>query len=96
MGISAGELDFVGATRFRGHNSSKEADSAYRPHSFKRNRLANESGKSESLDRLRFDARWWLIESGGDVKIVIIISIKRAQSMLRIEKWELAPSGRLL
>jgi hypothetical protein len=31
------------------------------------------------------------------VKIVIIISIKRAQSILRIEKWELAPRvGRVL
>jgi hypothetical protein len=31
------------------------------------------------------------------VKIIIIISMKRAQSMIRIEKWELAPmTGRRL
>jgi hypothetical protein len=30
------------------------------------------------------------------VKVVIIISIQRAQSMLRIEKWELAPRTRRL
>jgi len=32
-----------------------------------------------------------LRESRGDVKIVIIISIKRAHPMIQIEKWELAP-----
>jgi hypothetical protein len=56
-----------------------------------------ECGFSESLRHLRFDAGWWLRESGGEVKIVIIISIKRARSIVRIEKWELAPmAGRRL
>jgi hypothetical protein len=31
------------------------------------------------------------VNSRGDVKIVIVISIKPAQSMLQIEKWVLAP-----
>ena len=102
MGMQARELDFVGASRFRGRRSSKEGDSAYRPHSFRPNEtdwptIVIESGVS--LRRLRFDASWWLTESGGDVKIVIIISIQRAQnaqSRLQIEKWEHAPSRRLL
>ena len=101
MGIPPTELDFVGASRFRGRRSSKEGDSAYRPHSFRPNEtdwptIVIESGISESLRRLRFDASWWLTESGGDVKIVIIISIQRAKSRLQIEKWEQAPSRRLL
>jgi hypothetical protein len=99
MGMRAMELDFVGATRFRGRNSSKEGDSGYKPYSLRPNdadwpTIVFESGKSESLRRLRFDASWWLTESGGDVKIVIIISIQRtqnAQSRLQIEKWEHTP-----
>ena len=101
MGIPPTELDFVGASRFRGRRSSKEGDSAYRPHSFRPNEtdwptIVIEAGVSESLRRLRFDASWWLTESGGDVKIVIIISIQRAKSRLQIEKWEHAPCRRLL
>jgi hypothetical protein len=104
MGIHEDELDYVGATRFHGRRSSKEGDSTYRPHSFRPNEtnwptIVIESGVSESLRRLRFDASWWLTESGGDVKIVIIISIQRvqnAQSRLQMEKWEHAPSRRLL
>jgi hypothetical protein len=102
MGMPANEFHAVGATRIRGRNSSKEADSAYRPYSFRPNKtdwptIVFEAGLSESLSRLRSDARWWLMESGGDVKTVIIISVKRAQSMIRIEKWELAPrTGRRL
>jgi hypothetical protein len=101
MGMRARELDFVGASRFRGRRSSKEGDSAYKPQSFRPNdpdwpTIVIESGVSESLHRLRFDAGWWLTESGGDVKIVIIISIQQAQSRIQIEKWEHAPSGRPL
>jgi hypothetical protein len=96
MGMSLDEFHPVGATRIRGRLSSKEADSAYRPYSFRPNKtdwptIVFEAGLSESLRRLRLDAKWWLIESGGDVKTVIIMSVKPAQSMIHIEKWELAP-----
>jgi hypothetical protein len=89
MGIPLDEFQDVSATRYRGRNSSKEADSAFRPKSFQPNKTdwpttVIETGFSESPSHLRFDARWWLTESRGDVKIAIII--KRAQSKLRIEK----------
>jgi hypothetical protein len=94
MGMQDDELHCVGATRIHGRSSSKEADSAYRPYSFRPNKtdwptIVIESGLSESVQRLRFGARWWLMESGGDVKTVILVSVKRAQSV-QIEKWELA------
>jgi hypothetical protein len=100
-GLAEDEFCGVGAARFRGRRSSKEGDSAYKPQSFRPNdpdwpTIVIESGVSESLRRLRFDAGWWLTESRGDVKIVIIISIQRAKSRLQIEKWEHAPSRRLL
>jgi hypothetical protein len=102
MGIPDDELHTVGATRFHGHKSSKEGDSSYKPYSFRPNStdwptIVIESGVSESLNRLRSDADWWLTKSGGNVNIVIIISANRAQSTLLIEKWELGPrAGRLL
>ena len=86
----------VTGTRIRGRLSSKEADSAFRPYSFRPTKtdwptIVFEAGLSESLRRLRLDAKWWLTGSGGDVKTVIIISVKPVQSILHIEKWELAP-----
>ena len=90
------EFGFVGTTTYHGRNSSKEADSAYRPLTARPRKtdwptIVFESGYSESLRHLRCVARWWLTESRGNVRIVIIISIQPAQSTLRIEKWELAP-----
>jgi hypothetical protein len=45
-----------------------------------------ESGYSESLARLRIDARLWFHHSLGDIKIVILISIDRVHKGLLIEK----------
>jgi hypothetical protein len=52
-----------------------------------------ESGVSESLVRLRSDAGWWLEKSGSDVKIVITVLIRPAESKLLIEKWGAFPSN---
>jgi hypothetical protein len=94
MGISYLELRPMGGTRYPGNTSSKEGDSSYKPSS-RRNKydwptIVIESGLSESLQRLRSDARWWLENSRGDVKIVVLISVKPADKTLQIEKWELA------
>jgi hypothetical protein len=94
--LASYEFHSVGATTYHADDSSKEADSAYRPRSFRPNKtdwptIVFESGVSESLSQLRFDAGWWLRKSGGAVKIVIIISVERAPQTLQIEKWELTP-----
>ncbi|KAF2179909.1 hypothetical protein K469DRAFT_753765 [Zopfia rhizophila CBS 207.26] len=95
MGLPRRSLAPLGGSTFSGPNSSKEGDSAYKPLS--RNweadwpTIVSESGLSEALSYLRNDARWWLSNSRGDVKIVIIISITPAQRMLRVEKWCLSP-----
>jgi hypothetical protein len=85
----------VPRTLFPSRRSSKEGDSSFRPYSHRPNKtdwptIVIESGVSETLPHLRFDTSWWLRESKGDVKIIIIISIKRARPMIQIEKWELA------
>jgi hypothetical protein len=91
MGVPRNELCPVGAGRFEGRNSSKEADSAYKPLPIRSGEsdwptIVFGSGLSESLGRLRTDAAWWLVESGGRVKIALLISIKPALSALRVEK----------
>ncbi|RMZ76861.1 hypothetical protein DV738_g4694, partial [Chaetothyriales sp. CBS 135597] len=96
MGISKRECKFVGATKYYGRRSSKEADSAFRPKSLRPDdadwpTIVLESGLSESLPRLRLDAAWWLTESQGQVKTVIVISVKPATPIIHVEKWELAP-----
>jgi len=89
------ELFNLGSTRFYGPHSSKEADTAYKPSTLKNEddwpTLVFESGLSEKLSRLRVDAAWWLGNSGGKVKIVIIFAVRPEQTKIQIEKWELAP-----
>jgi len=94
MGVPPDEFYGCGAARYSAGNSSKEGDSAYKPLSSRPNKtdwptIVFESGVSEPLRRLRSDARWWLEHSGGDVNIVIIISIMPVQSKIHIERWEL-------
>ena len=48
-----------------------------------------ERGVSESLPRLYQDARWWFGASNGEVRIVILISIKK--TAVYFEQWQLAP-----
>jgi hypothetical protein len=97
MGLKR-ELWELGATTFKTLGVSKEGDSAYKPRSLRPREadwptIVIESGWSESLTRLRRDARIWLEKSGGDVKIVLLLSIgrrARAGTMI-IEKWENRP-----
>ncbi|CAL5867975.1 uncharacterized protein PFLUO_LOCUS2198 [Penicillium psychrofluorescens] len=51
--------------------------------------LVIETGVSESLPRLRADAKWWFAASSGDVRIVLVVSIKKTK--VEFEKWQLAP-----
>lgn len=91
-------LKGLGATTFFGSGSSQEADTAFGPISRPIGgwlTIVFESGLSERLARLRVDARLWLITSGGDVKIVLIISVQPAQTRLLIEKWCLSPAANL-
>src|SRR5436305_8520143 len=98
MGIPDYEFWSVNSQTYHAPTSSKEADIAYKPSAFRESKdawptIVFEVGVSESLRGLRWDARWWLRESNGDVKIVILIHIHRQRKRLHIEKWELAPAA---
>lgn len=90
------ELFNVGATTFKVPRASKEGDSAFKPLSIRPNgadwpTIAIEAGWSESLAQLRQDAHFWLENSGGDVKIILLFSISRTARTMIIEKWENRP-----
>jgi len=77
-------------------NSAKQGDSNYKPSSRSAKTdwptVVFESGFFETLTRLGEDAQWWLLNSGGDVKIAVVILIWPAQRTLLTEKWCLSPA----
>jgi len=94
MGLPRRERTGLGATRFTGTSTtSKEADGAFkpgtlRPYEMDWPTLVLEVGVSESLPKLRNDARWWLSNSGGSVNIVLIFHINQGAKSILIERWE--------
>ncbi|RPA88756.1 hypothetical protein L873DRAFT_1824083, partial [Choiromyces venosus 120613-1] len=73
--------------------SRKELDTAFKPSSrpLESNwpTVVFECGVSESLKHLTVDSRWWLDNSAGVVKIVLLFSISKAARSIHIEKWEM-------
>ena len=94
MEVPRRDLVPIGSARYQGSRSDKEPDAGYKPMPGRGSgsdwpTIVFEVGLSESLSQLRTDAAWWLINSGGQVMIALIISLKPAPSVIHIEKWEL-------
>jgi hypothetical protein len=92
MGLE-NEFFYLGATTFKVRRASKEGDSAFKPLSMRPREadwptIVIEAGWSESLSKLRLDAGFWLEDSGGEVKIVLLLSVGRRARTMIIEKWE--------
>ena len=92
-------LDPVGSARFGAPGGrSKEPDKAFRPST----RVLEtdwpsfviEVGVSESLSQLGTDAHFWLNQSGGKTRIVILLAVKKATRVMKIERWEHTPRTR--
>ncbi|KAH8820874.1 hypothetical protein F5884DRAFT_745213 [Xylogone sp. PMI_703] len=49
--------------------------------------LVIEAGYSESLKRLRANAKWWIVSSGAQVQIVLLITVAPTTKQVLIEKW---------
>ena len=82
------------STTYKGNGSQKEADCSWRPWTTRPlipdwPTLVIESGISQSRDRLVADAHWWLENSGGQVKIVLVISFSQSEKEIRLQQWEL-------
>ncbi|KAG0633185.1 hypothetical protein HOY80DRAFT_993092 [Tuber brumale] len=83
----------MGGTRFQGIASSKEADMAFKPQSSRPNKtdwptIVIECGVVENLERLRVDCHWWLANSVGAVKIVLLICVDERNRKIHLEKLE--------
>ena len=82
------------STTYKGNGSQKEADCSWKP--WKSRPLGTdwptliiECGVSKSSDRLAVDAHWWFENSGGQVKIVLLISFFKSGKEIRLQQWEL-------
>jgi len=51
-----------------------------------------EVGPSEALDFLRLDAKWWLINSAGKTRFVIIVQLMTEPFAIHIECWAMVAS----
>ncbi|CAM6021488.1 unnamed protein product [Sphagnum balticum] len=86
----------TGSGRFgRRGGRSKEADISFKPCSRRRKHdwpsFVFEVGVSESLAMLRRDAAFWITNSDGRTRIVIVLSINRRDRQILVERWEEVP-----
>ena len=44
-----------------------------------------EAGYSGALEFLRLDAKWWLANSAGEIRLVILVQLLTDQSAIHIE-----------
>lgn len=90
------------AKRIKEIPRSKEPDDSWKPltlppaRSSKWPTLVVECGWSESLNRLRLDAEWWLAHSRGDVGVVVLVSVDRKEPKITLETWIIDPTSRAL
>jgi hypothetical protein len=93
MAVAGDEVIPVQSTTYHGMGgSSKEGDSAYKNLTI-RSQAASwplwvvEGAVSESFERLRGDASWWINHSNGEVRLVMLVCICRSNRTIRIETW---------
>jgi hypothetical protein len=98
MGLPQIECQLPGAGKNTapGGSPSKEPDwsmvnANVRPNPDDFPSIVIEVGFSESLQKLRNDARLWFSMSSNDVQIVILIAVRAANNQIIIEKWAVGP-----
>jgi hypothetical protein len=99
MGSADEGLVGTGAKTISSTSRSKEADLTYRPLELPQGRskqwptIALESGYSNSKDLLESNAKWWISESGGDVKVAVTIDIHKQRREVNIRLYGLQNDG---
>jgi hypothetical protein len=98
MGLPPIERQLIGAGKCKapGGSPSKEPDwsmvnANVRPDPDDFPTIVIEVGFSETLQKLRNDARLWFSMSNNDVQIVILIAVRAAHNQIIFEKWTLGP-----
>ncbi|KAK4862984.1 hypothetical protein LT330_010089 [Penicillium expansum] len=91
-------ISMTGTHGVRGRYCEKQADESWLPRqpilgrSTKWPTVTVEMGVSESYRKLKADAEWWLTNSRGDVKLVIIVSVNRKTPQIKFETVTLTPA----
>lgn len=89
------KLHMTGQAEKESNGRKKKADKSYRPETLPGGRsnywhsVLVEAAYSEKGSKLADDARWWLIESAGDVKTVMTIAVYQTTREIIIEIWGL-------
>ncbi|OJJ31367.1 hypothetical protein ASPWEDRAFT_690766 [Aspergillus wentii DTO 134E9] len=83
-------LSMLGHTTYEIPPFAKEADDSYAPRRVLEEwpTMVIEVGRSDCLDRLRFEANWWLVRSDGVVRIAIIIVVNHDHPEIVFEMWQ--------
>lgn len=94
MGLDEFKLYPTGTTTYKGDSGAKQGDSGVKPVPEREDEsdwptLMVECGVSENIRELRADSNWWLTNSTGDVKIVMLVSVNLEGRTLAIEKRQL-------
>jgi hypothetical protein len=100
LAITRHHLKSFGSRRDTGSNNrKKEPDESFKPDTRTgendRATFVIGIGLIETLNQLRSDAHYWLTKTNGEVKIVLLILIKRAARIIQLERWESRPNPRL-
>jgi len=94
VGITRRHLMSRGAGRDSGNGQrQKEPDNAFKPLDTRRREndkatLVIEAGMSETLNQLRNDAHFWLTKTDQEVKIVLLIHVRKEDKIITLERWE--------
>ena len=92
MGLKR-ELKLLGSTTVTEQGVSKQPDSSFRPSNLPVGRdtkwpsVVVEIGYSETLNRLHADVQLWISRSRGQVKAVVLISVKQDLKQIIFEKF---------
>lgn len=92
-------ISMAGTHNVRGRYCEKQADESWLPRQpipgrgTKWPTVTLEVGVSESYPKLKADAEWWLTNSRGDVRLVIIVSVDRKTPKIKFETVTLNPAN---
>ena len=91
------QLNPRGSTTSQGRHSGSQPDASFIPRTLPTGRsrqwpsLVVEVGYTQTNNSLRMKARWWIGNSGGNVKIVVLIFINQTRAEMDFEVWENVP-----
>ncbi|KAL2008948.1 hypothetical protein VTN00DRAFT_7142 [Thermoascus crustaceus] len=83
-----------GSATVMGPTAANSPDDSYQPYPLPPGRsdewptLVVDVGYSDMLEHLTTNAKWWLGNSGGDVKVAVVITVDERQPVIQIEAWQ--------